>query len=154
MAEAPLLSWDIFLMSMYQSKTESNDIITIKSIAKNGKWYKPAVSVEEKFRFDNKVVVITDANLKIQFATENMFYLNGYKLDEVVGKSPKMFQGGGSEIESRRIIKMAVESKLPFDTVMTNYRKNGTVYKCHIKGYPIFNKKGELVNYVALENVA
>ncbi len=154
MAEAPLLSWDIFLMSMYQSKTESNDIITIKSIIKNGKWYNPAVSVEEKFRFDNKVVVITDAKLKIQFATENMFYLNGYKLDEVVGKSPKMFQGEGSEMESRRIIKMAVESKLPFDTVMTNYRKNGTVYKCHIKGYPIFNKKGELVNYVALENVA
>jgi hypothetical protein len=27
-----------------------------------------------------------------------------------------------------------------------NYKKNGDVYACVIKGYPVFNNKGELIH--------
>lgn len=103
---------------------------------------------------DKNVVVVTDPKLSIVFTTANMFALNGYRPEEVIGKSPKMFQGKDTCPKTSFAIRQAVLSQQPFDEVVLNYCKDGSIYTCRIKGYPVFDKKGVLKNFIALEKAA
>ena len=99
-------------------------------------------------------VLVTDANLKIVFASSNITDMNGYDYKEIIGNSPKMFQGKATSLESRKNIRIAVENLLPFKEVILNYKKNGETYLCQIEAYPKFDKQGNFVNYIAFETAA
>lgn len=150
----PLLSWDICLEGQQRRLQLANDLKTIQKIMDNNNWHPPIINLDNTLVWENKIIIITDTKLNIIHATENMFVMNGYKQHEVVGKNPTMFQGAKTEITERQKIKMAVEKQSPFETIITNYKKDGSIYKCHIEGYPMFNKQGHLVNFIALENAA
>ena len=117
-------------------------------------WSPLPVSLDNMLIWQNKVIVITDTNINIVHATENMFDMNGYKPQEVIGKSPKMFQGEATTSEEKKVLKISLYNQTSFDTIITNYKKGGSIYKCHIEGYPVFTKEGNLVNFVALENAS
>jgi hypothetical protein len=56
-------------------------------------------------------------------------------------------------IVSKEISK-AIQLQQAFQKRVLNYKKNGEVYACLIKAYPIFNAKGELSHYIAFEIAA
>lgn len=150
----PLLCWDICLEGLHRRMQLADDLKIIQSIMKAGNWYNTLVSLDNALVWKNKVIIITDHKLKIIHATENMFAMNGYKQKDVIGKKPSMFQGAKTEIIERQKIKIAVEKQSQFESTITNYKKDGSIYKCHIEGYPIFDMKGLLINFIALENAA
>ncbi len=150
----PLLCWDICLEGLHLRMQLSEDIMAMQQIMKTQKWHEPLFSLDNTLVWENKVILITDTNLNIIHATENIFAMNGYKKFEVVGKSPKMFQGNKTEISKMAIIRSAIDKQISFETIITNYKKDGSIYKCHIEGYPMFNKQNQLVNFVAIENAA
>nr|WP_315175028.1 PAS domain-containing protein [uncultured Flavobacterium sp.] len=98
-----------------------------------------------------EVVVVTDTNLKIVFASNNLSKMNGYTEKEVIGNSPKMFHGPKTNAVTSRHIRNKINQKLPFESEVINYKKNGKTYDCLIRSYPIFNKKGALTHFVAFE---
>ena len=98
-----------------------------------------------------QVIVVTDAQLNIVHATHNIYGMNGYNTDEILGKKPKMFQGKATCKETTKYIAKAVKAKKSFEAVLVNYRKDGSSYKCWIKGEPIWNNKGKVVNFIAYE---
>ncbi len=150
----PLLCWDICLEGLHRRMQLANDLKIIQKIMKEGNWCDTLVSLDNTLVWENKVIIITDTKLKIIHATENMFVMNGYTQKDVIGKSSSMFQGAKTEIIERQKIKLAVDKQTQFESIITNYKKDGSIYKCHIEGYPVFNKKGNLVNFVAFENAA
>ena len=97
---------------------------------------------------------MTDVKLKIVFASHNIVNMNGYCEEEVLGKSPKMFQGEATNATTSSEIRKAIVEQKPFEKTVMNYKKNGDVYACIIKGYPVFNNKGELIHYIAFEKAA
>ncbi|MBC7495080.1 MAG: PAS domain-containing protein, partial [Flavobacterium sp.] len=99
------------------------------------------------------VIVLTDVNLKIVFASKNMVAMNGYLPSEVIGQHPKMFQGEATNSNVSKIIGNAVKNQLPFKEVVINYCKDGSLYKCEIKGFPIFDSSGKLRNFIAFEKM-
>ena len=150
----PLLCWDIYLEGRQRRSQFANDSKRIQEIMDSNDWHPPIVHLDNTLVWENKVIIITDSKLSIVHATENIFAMNGYKQMEVVGKHPTMFQGTETESAPKEIIRSAINSQRAFDTVITNYKKDGSLYKCHIMGYPIFNKQGSLVNFLAIENAA
>ena len=80
--------------------------------------------------------------------------MNGYYPKDVLGKSPKMFQGPLTSAKALDNIKIAVKNQLPFKEIITNYKKDGSLYECEIKAVPKFDAKGNLVNYIAFERIA
>ena len=80
--------------------------------------------------------------------------MNGYRPEEVLAKSPKIFQGKLTCDVSRKNIKHALEHHLPFKEVILNYKKDGSTYLCEIKAYPKFNAEGKLIHYIAFEKLA
>ena len=144
----PLTSWDFFAPYYDKTKNSVGDSSLLNSIIVNSNW-----NFQEKLQ-DDTVIVVTDAVLNIVFASKNIIKMNGYVPNEVIGKSPKMFQGELTDDAVSREISIAVKDRKPFDKVIINYCKDGSLYKCHIKGYPVFNDKGVLTNFIAFEKIA
>jgi PAS domain S-box-containing protein len=101
-----------------------------------------------------EVVIVTDSKLEIVFASHNMTKMNGYVEEEVIGRSPKMFQGNASSRVTSSEIREAIQLQQPFEKTVVNYNKNGEIYICLIKGFPVFNVKGKLSHFIAFEKAA
>ncbi|QCX02052.1 PAS domain-containing protein [Aggregatimonas sangjinii] len=146
----PLNSWDCFSENFDVVLRSSEDIVILNKLAIEHKWNTP-LSLEEELLQKQHVVIVTDADLKIVHATHNMVDMNGYTTKEVIGNSPKMFQGKETSTETSQLIADAIKTKQPFEAVILNYRKNGSTYKCWIKGQPIFNADKDVVHFIAYE---
>lgn len=140
----PLTTWDIFSLQKLDEAL-FNNIQT--------KW-----SERENFHKivhqDKRVVIVTDENLKIVYTSGNVTQMNGYAPHEILGKSPKMFQGKLTQTIPNQRIKKAILDYKPFKEVVLNYRKDGTTYKCEIVALPKFSSDGTFLNYVAIERLA
>jgi len=146
----PILCWD--LSGSYFDKTCKDfvDLRFLKILASKNRWsYKNTFNLE--FLDKEQVILVTDPELKIVYATNNVFNMNGYTLDEIKDKTPKIFQGKKTSKSVTATISKAIKKREPFEAIVVNYRKDGSTYNCWIKGEPIFNKKGKIVNFIAYE---
>ena len=148
----PLVSWDIYSQYLLQTNVVLRDVNSLHQIANKNQW-KSVWDYKESLQ-DETVIVVTDAQLKIVFASKNIEKMNGYEAKEVVGNSPKMFQGAKTDLQVSNEIRKAILNKVPFEKNVINYCKDGSVYNCHIKGFPVFNDKGEVINFIAFEKIA
>ncbi len=146
----PLISWDQYGAYFNTACKNYEDIVSLQQLAKNNKW---AYHTEfEAALFDKKsVIVVTDVKLTIVHATSNISSMNGYLPKEILGQKPNLFQGPKTCMETAKRIRTAIINELPFEETVVNYRKNGSAYNCWIKGEPIFDTAGKLVNFVAYE---
>ena len=151
----PLSCGDIVMQRAARQKEFIKDITDFNRLKKDNLWQSmPEKQIEHCIVWENKTVLVTSPSLQVILATKNIFEMNGYRPQEVIGKYPKMFQGEATSIESRKKIKIAIEKHLHFDCNIINYRKDGSLYICHIEGFPIFDNKGKLVNYIAFETAS
>lgn len=148
----PLLSWDLYSVFFRTLINSQHDLSLLNQMAKVYKW-DLKLDLNEELQ-SNDAILVTNVNLQIVFASYGIAQMSGYQPAEVIGNSPKMFQGVETSAEKRAEISHAILAKKPFETTLTNYRKNGEQYECHIRSFPIFNKKGELTHFIALEKAA
>jgi len=138
----PLISWDIFCAS----NLEASNFNALQKKWVNKEDYQQQIA--------NKSVVITDKNLTILFVSKEISALTGYHKHEIIGNSPKMFQGVLTSENTKNNIREAIRKKHPFKEVLLNYRKDGSTYLCEIEAYPKFDKKNNLVHFIAFERIA
>jgi PAS domain S-box-containing protein len=145
----PILCWDLHYESINELKLFSSDIKRIKGISRKFKWNAADLNINERMK--DEVVLITDSELKIIFASEGISKMTGYTEKEVLGKRPKIFQGPMTSTLVLKEIRMAIEKQIPFEKTVLNYKKSGETYDCNIHGFPVFNKKGILSHFIAFE---
>lgn len=146
--------WDIIQDGFFRRQDLEKDLQALNKLSQVYQWHEQTQPAAPALMWENKVIVVTDASLRILYASTNMQQMNGYKPEEVKGKRPNMFQGKDTEVSERLKISTAVGQRQPFQARITNYRKDGTPYVCLIEAYPIKNQLGELVNYIAFERAA
>ncbi|WP_299439781.1 PAS domain-containing protein [uncultured Aquimarina sp.] len=147
----PLSSWEFYGEHNWLLNNFKNDLDSLSKITK--KWDFEDVYHNELVH-KKSVIVITNTDLKIVFATRNIEKMSGYSPDEVIGNSPKMFQGKETDQSTSQTIREAVNRQEPFEVSIVNYKKDNSTYLCHIKGFPVLNKRGKLINYIAFEQAA
>lgn len=147
----PLLSWEFYGMHLGLNERYAKEKIELHKLTKN---WNNQYDFQKQMVYDKNVVIITDTSLNIVFASSNIVHLNGYTPEEVIGNTPKLFQGRETCTKTSKRIRLAVRNREPFSEKILNYKKNKDIYYCTIKGYPIFNHKGDLVNYLAFETAA
>lgn len=140
----PLLCWD-FLDS---PKLEINQFHNIQQL------WSEKVNFHQIVHFSHREIVITNTAFEIIFATEGLFGMTGYYPKEVIGKSPKLFQGPLTCQTTKHKIREAMSLKQPFKVEILNYKKNGSTYMCEVEAYPKFTAQGEFINYIAFEKDA
>ncbi|MEM8998719.1 MAG: PAS domain-containing protein [Bacteroidota bacterium] len=146
----PLISWDVFSHSFYKTYHGLNDISRLIDLSKENNWKHPS-AFKDEILDKNHVIVVTDLHLNIVHATHNIYDMNGYRPEEILGKQPKIFQGKDTCQRTIKSIANAIKNEVPFETIILNYRKDGTPYKCWIKGTPIRDEQNKLVNFIAYE---
>ncbi|TPN85465.1 PAS domain-containing protein [Aquimarina algicola] len=147
----PLLSWEFYAEYLAALDTFKDDLGVLKKLTKNWNFSR---NYHEEFIDKQSVIVITNPNLKIVYASKNIEKLNGYTPKEVIGNSPKMFQGRDTCSKTSAKVRTAIDNEAPFEISILNYRKDDTPYYCLIKGFPVHDKRGKLVNYIAFEKAA
>lgn len=153
MKSGPLMCWDIY-MEGYRRRSQSAQTFTeVKMLAEKLAW-RTDWDLQDLLLRKQRIVVVTDVEQVIRYASPNMLSMNGYQPKEVVGKKPKMFQGPATCPNTRNEIKEAIVRRIPFKGELVNYRKNGTTYNCLVEEYPVWDRRGDLVNFIAFEKIA
>lgn len=74
---------------------------------------------------------------RIVFVNEAVERLTGYRPDELIGHSPRIFQGPATDAAALRRIREALETRRPSKEVLINYRKDGTAFWNELEIVPI-----------------
>ncbi len=98
-------------------------------------------------------VVVTDLNGTILYVNPTFEKLTGYSAAELIGKNPRIWQGGQTQVEFYRDMWNTVLSGKMWRGEMTNKRKDGTFYDATVTIAPIFHGDPEqLAGFVGVHH--
>lgn len=146
----PISSLDIYAQHFGIVCKNLQDVKLLGDLAESKKW-ELGVPFRSEIMDKDHVVVVTDTKLNIVYASQNIYMMNGYRPEEIIGQQPKMFQGVETCETTRKEVSQAIKNRKVFEATLTNYRKDGSTYKCWIKGSPVFDRNGKVVNFIAFE---
>jgi PAS domain S-box-containing protein len=114
--------------------------------------------VEAALARQNDIVMITEADQldepygpRIVYVNDAFERLTGYSKEEVIGRTPRMLQGLGSDREQLAHIRRALESKTAVRCEVLNYNKVGQPYWLELDITPLLDDKGHCSHFVAVE---
>ena len=103
------------------------------------------------------VVIVTKADPidppgpEIVYVNKAFTELTGYTPDEVIGKTPRLLQASGTDADSKRVIKQALQKHQPVRVTIKNYAKSGREYWLDVSILALRNAAGEVTHFVAIE---
>ncbi|WP_396192780.1 PAS domain S-box protein [Flavobacterium sp.] len=97
-------------------------------------------------------VIICDKDGKIEWVNNSFENITGYKLAEVIGKTPgSILQGEESNPDTVKYLRDQIKAGESFNCEILNYSKSKKKYWIRIQGQPLKDKNGELIKYFATE---
>jgi PAS domain S-box-containing protein len=105
----------------------------------------------------NDMVVVADAGsleepgLRIVFVNDAFERRTGYSREEVLGKAPGMMGGPNTQQVELDRVRAALQKWQPVRVELINYTKSGEEFWLELDIVPIFDSKGGLTHWVAVE---
>jgi PAS domain S-box-containing protein len=99
----------------------------------------------------SNLVILTDTRRTIQWVNESVLTVTGYSMEELIGKTPKIFQSERSDKQEIEKINNAISEVRPVWAELINVGKCGREYWISINIVPLFNDKGEHTGFMAAE---
>jgi len=105
----------------------------------------------------NDVIMVLDATPlseggpRIVYVNPAFEKLMGYSAADVIGQNPKILQGPGTDDKTRYKIRKAMREGISIRSQILNYDKAGNELWLDINMVPLFDEKGSLVYYAAIE---
>lgn len=98
------------------------------------------------------IVILADKEGKITWVNAAFLYTTGYSFDEVVGRKPgDLLQGPESDADVIRFMGEQLRNGKPFQVEILNYTKTRQPYWLEIFCQPMFNKKGSIEGFFAIQ---
>jgi len=96
-------------------------------------------------------ILITDTDGSIIYSNRAFTKLTGYAQADVIGKSPKLLQGAGTDQKVLARLKASMDKGTgDYEGSAINYRKNGTPFIMHWRVVPV-KVGGEIKAWVAIQ---
>lgn len=74
--------------------------------------------------------------------------LTGYSREEVLGRNCRMLAGPDTEPEARAALRDAISNGVPAMVELSNYRKDGSLFRNAVMIAPLRNREGDLIGFV------
>lgn len=95
-----------------------------------------------------KAILISDTNENIIRVNQAFCDITGYKSDEVIGQTPRLFKSGKHSSDFYKAIWQTINSKGSWQGEIYNKRKNGELYPTYQVINAIKNNQGEVTHYL------
>ncbi len=104
----------------------------------------------------NDSVLITDGQLdrpgpRILYVNSAFTQMTGYSAAEVIGKTPRILQGPGTDRAVLRRLRERLSAGQPFFGQVVNYRKDGYPFILEWQVTPVRDEVGNVTNWVAVQ---
>jgi diguanylate cyclase (GGDEF)-like protein/PAS domain S-box-containing protein len=113
--------------------------------------------VSEIWRHVRDTVIVTDVgpslgrDLRILFASPAVEAATGWSPAELMGRSPKIFQGPRTCPEAVGRLREAIRTWSPIEVELLNYRKDGTPFRVELSLAPVADRTGWFTHWIALQ---
>jgi PAS domain S-box-containing protein len=87
--------------------------------------------------FDSILITVATAKGKVIYANKAFNKLTGHEPSEVIGKSPRILQGAGTDKKVIARLAVALKSCKKFEGKAINYKKDGTPFIMYWRVLPI-----------------
>lgn len=88
----------------------------------------------------------------IVYANEVFCSITGYSRDEILGRNCRFLHGEDLEQPGLDRIREALRGHRPVDTVLRNYRKDGTLFYNRLHIRPLFDRDGKVIYYLGVQH--
>ncbi|MHB1767489.1 MAG: EAL domain-containing protein [Phycisphaerae bacterium] len=129
----------------------SYDVTARKLAEDNLRLFKQAV----ESTMDGICIVIAEAsvpNPSIIYVNPAFEKLTGYKLEDIKGKNPRFLHGPQHNQPGHAIIRDALRNGHACETVLLDYRKDGTSFWVNLHLAPVCNQRGTITHWVSVES--
>jgi len=96
-------------------------------------------------------VIITDKDRKMVWVNDSLMKLTGYTMEELIGRSPRIFQSPKTNKETLDYVKKCLDNKVELKVEILNVSKQGVEYWLDMNIVPLFDQENELIGYIAVE---
>ena len=101
-------------------------------------------------------IIITDSQVdlpgpRILYANEAHCRLTGYQFAEMIGQTPRIFQGPKTEAKVLDRVRRKMLAGVPVTAECTNYRKDGSEYNVQWNVSPIRDRDGKITNFISVQ---
>lgn len=96
-------------------------------------------------------IVLTDLNKKIIFVNPNALKITGYRLEEVINKTPTIFQSGLTDESVYIELRKALSEYKTWQGEFINKKKNGDLFTELAKIITLFDNNNQPVYYLAIK---
>ncbi|GAB3166985.1 PAS domain-containing protein [Telluribacter humicola] len=138
-------------MEFFSKPTRQDEWEELQAMQMERDWLYDLDQAKSYLRGRKKAIVVTDSSQQIIWTSLGFTRMTGYTFCEVYHKRPSFLQGEKTQPEIRSKIRECLTEQEVFKGSIINYRKSGQFYTCDVHILPIFNKRQELVNFMALE---
>jgi PAS domain S-box-containing protein len=97
------------------------------------------------------IILITDTEGNIEYANRKFTDTSGYALSEVLGKSVSIVKSGKTAREQYAALWTAILDGKVWNGAFCNRKKDGSEYWVYASICPIMNSRGEITNFIAVE---
>lgn len=96
------------------------------------------------------ILLLTNPQKTILWASRSFLSLTGYQPIDVVGKTPKLLQGPGTDPITIGLIRKQLDQAQEVEAELVNYRESGEDYLFHLRIEPLRDDQGELTHFLAV----
>jgi PAS domain S-box-containing protein len=154
-------SFDKGFPSFYLYIDEFQNVTTpsISTILSEARKYKLSLNIahQDLSRFrktlenSDNIVVITDNESKIKYVNQTFTKVTGYSLEEALGQNPNILKSGRKSKEFYEELNKTIYSGNKWNGEFENIDKYGNLSYEKASITPVFNDKGEIVEFIAIK---
>lgn len=99
----------------------------------------------------DNLVIITDAEEKIEWVNDAFIKRTGYALQEVIGQTIHILKGVNTDKSTLERISTLLRAHKPATAELLNYTKNGTAFWANITANPVLDDSQKLIRCIVVE---
>ncbi len=131
-------------------------IVVLRDLSEQHQMLERQQLLSDSIEHSPDCVLITDADLeqpgpRILYANPSFERMSGYRLERILGQTPRLFQGPETDRAMLKRLRAALKQKRVFVAETTNYRADGATYRVRWQIAPIFDSAGEVTHFVSLQ---